>query len=147
MKQELPLRCDGCAVGAPETTYSLPKFLPLFGGMLSTGFFYLCAECRGDLEKEGPGRRGALAIGRQMMSGNAQLAAIHGQRRKLVEAELTKYLERVLPKLTDPRPFKSGEDPLQAVAVMADDAPLIEIWCPSCGKPLKKGDSCHGHVY
>jgi len=146
-KQDLPLRCDGCAVGAPETTYSLPPLTPLFAGMMSTGFYTLCSECRVDMEREGAGRRGARAIGRRMIDGNAQLSRFTGDRRKVVVAELTKYLERILPLLSAPRPFKSGEDPLEAKAVMRDGDPTIEIWCPSCGKPLKKGETCHGHVY
>lgn len=146
-EQALPLRCDGCAVNTPETTYSLPRLTPLMGGMLSSGFLVLCAECRTDLDREGPGRRAALAIGRRMIDSNARLARFNGDDRKRVVAGVTEYLERILPKLTDARPFKDGEDPLQATAVLKDGVPKIEIWCPSCGKPLQKGDSCHGHVF
>lgn len=145
-EQALPLRCDGCAVGPPATTFSLPRLTPLFGDMLSTGFYCLCVECSTDLEREGPGRRAALAIGRRMIDGNAQLARFHGDQRKKVVAALTDYLERILPLLTDARPWKDGEDPLQAKAV-GGIAGEIKIWCPSCGRPMSKGETCHGHAY
>lgn len=155
-KHEAPWRCDACVLVAPETCYSLPPgttiaaFQDTATGeverMDSIGTYGLCAECRKIMETEGTGRRAATLLARRLVDNHVQLMRFTGDDRKRVVAAAVKIFERLLPKLSDPRPALAPESG-RAVVLLPPEMRPLESWCPDCGKPMKPGDACHGRTF